>query len=62
MTYVKVIRTRNKIMHSGLLSRVVQSKVKITQGYFEIWIQIRKLKKQIQFLLFAYNLMIECSK
>ena len=36
MTYVKVIRTRNKIMHSGLLSRVVQSKVKITQGYFEI--------------------------
>ena len=32
----------------GVLGGVVQSRVKITQGKCEIWIQMQKLKKQIQ--------------
>ena len=36
-----------------LLNQVAQSWVKITQGQFEIWIQIWKLKQQIQFNSFC---------
>ena len=44
------------------LGRVVRSWVKITQGQCENWTQIWEPKKQIQFILIAYNLMIGYSK
>ena len=41
---------------------LVQSWVKITQSQCEFWIQIWKLKLQISWILFVYNLVIGYSK
>ena len=54
------IRSISGVFLHNYLDRVVKSRVKIF--WSKIWIQIWKLKKQITFILFAYNLMIGCYK
>ena len=53
---------RNESLDCNLLGRVVQSCVKIAQGYCEICIHIWKLKKHFRFNSFVYMLMIGSSK
>ena len=44
-----------------LPGRVVQSWVKKTQGYWEIWIQMLKLNSKLSLILFVYTFVIGCS-